>query len=78
MEYYVARGKRNINSNYNYHSNCSLFLVILFTIFQRIKNILLKRIEIKKNFEREIAETQIELPEATLRSMTLMKQYITL
>ncbi|NQX85478.1 MAG: histidine kinase [Flavobacteriaceae bacterium] len=47
------------------------FLVILFTVFQRRKNkLLLERIEIKKNFEREIAETQIEIREATLRSIS--------
>lgn len=47
------------------------FLVILFTIFQRRKNkLLLEREEIKKQFEREIAETQIEIREETLRNIS--------
>ncbi|MGG8496683.1 sensor histidine kinase [Tenacibaculum sp. TC6] len=47
------------------------FLVILFTVFQRRKNkLLLEREEIKKRFEREIAETQIEIREETLRSIS--------
>ncbi|CAM1365153.1 sensor histidine kinase [Tenacibaculum xiamenense] len=47
------------------------FLVILFTVFQRRKNkLLLEREEIKKQFEREIAETQIEIREETLRSIS--------
>ncbi|SED20281.1 hypothetical protein SAMN04489761_4606 [Tenacibaculum sp. MAR_2009_124] len=47
------------------------FLVILFTVFQRRKNkLLLEREEIKKQFEREIAETQIEIREETLRNIS--------
>lgn len=48
-----------------------VFLVILFTVFQRRKNkLLLERDEIKKRFEREIAETQIEIREETLRNIS--------
>jgi signal transduction histidine kinase len=48
-----------------------LFLILLFTVFQRRKNkLLLEREEIKKNFEREIAETQIEIREETLRNIS--------
>ncbi|WP_435261537.1 sensor histidine kinase [Tenacibaculum sp. nBUS_03] len=48
-----------------------LFLIILFTVFQRRKNKLLQeRNSIKKQFEREIAETQIEIREETLRNIS--------
>ena len=48
-----------------------VFLVILFTVFQRRKNKLLQeRSQIKKKFEREIAETQIEIREETLRNIS--------
>ncbi|CAL2077432.1 sensor histidine kinase [Tenacibaculum sp. 190524A02b] len=48
-----------------------VFLVILFTVFQRRKNkLLLEREEIKKSFEKEIAETQIEIREETLRNIS--------
>lgn len=48
-----------------------VFLVILFTVFQRRKNKLLQeRSLIKKRFEREIAETQIEIREETLRNIS--------
>ncbi|CAM1360991.1 conserved hypothetical protein [Tenacibaculum litopenaei] len=47
------------------------FLVLLFSVFQRRKNKLLEDQEaIKKRFEREIAETQIEIREETLRSIS--------
>ncbi|WGH74331.1 histidine kinase [Tenacibaculum tangerinum] len=47
------------------------FLVILFTVFQRRKNKLLQeRAENKKRYEREIAETQIEIREETLRNIS--------
>ncbi|TCP25031.1 hypothetical protein EV195_10462 [Tenacibaculum skagerrakense] len=48
-----------------------LFIVILFTIFQRRKNQLLtEKAEEKKRFEKEIAETQIEIREETLRNIS--------
>jgi len=48
-----------------------LFLIILFTVFQRRKNHILQEKENeKKRFEREIAETQIEIREETLRSIS--------
>ncbi|CAM1356035.1 sensor histidine kinase [Tenacibaculum halocynthiae] len=48
-----------------------VFLIILFTVFQRRKNKLLQeRNSIKKQFEREIAETQIEIREETLRNIS--------
>lgn len=47
------------------------FVVVLFTVFQRRKNkFLLERAENKKRFEKEIAETQIEIREETLRSIS--------
>ena len=47
------------------------FLIVLFTIFQRRKNHLLdERKQEKKRFEREIAETQIEIREETLRNIS--------
>ena len=47
------------------------FLVILFTVFQRRKNkLLLERETSKKQFETEIAETQIEIREETLRNIS--------
>ncbi|CAM1342532.1 sensor histidine kinase [Tenacibaculum amylolyticum] len=47
------------------------FLIILFTVFQRRKNHLLREKESeKKRFEREIAETQIEIREETLRNIS--------
>lgn len=48
-----------------------LFLIVLFTIFQRRKNQLLtEKAEEKKRFEKEIAETQIEIREETLRNIS--------
>ncbi|CAM1334646.1 sensor histidine kinase [Tenacibaculum aestuariivivum] len=48
-----------------------VFLIILFTVFQRRKNKLLQEREAtKKRFEREIAETQIEIREETLRNIS--------
>ncbi len=48
-----------------------VFLVILFVVFQRRKNHLLREKESeKKRFEREIAETQIEIREETLRHIS--------
>ena len=48
-----------------------VFLIILFTVFQRRKNkLLLEREENKKRYEREIAETQIEIREETLRNIS--------
>jgi len=48
-----------------------VFLVILFTVFQRRKNQLLReKSEEKKRFEHEIAETQIEIREETLRNIS--------
>ncbi len=48
-----------------------LFVVILFTVFQRRKNHLLReKIKEKKRFEKEIAETQIEIREETLRNIS--------
>lgn len=47
------------------------FIVLLFTVFQRRKNKLLQEQEAtKKRFEREIAETQIEIREETLRNIS--------
>ncbi len=48
-----------------------VFLIVLFTVFQRRKNQLLREKEIeKKRFEQEIAETQIEIREETLRNIS--------
>ncbi|MGB1041990.1 MAG: sensor histidine kinase [Tenacibaculum sp.] len=48
-----------------------VFLILLFTVFQRKKNkLLLERAENKKRFEKEIAETQIEIREETLRNIS--------
>ncbi|CAL2060237.1 sensor histidine kinase [Tenacibaculum sp. 190524A05c] len=48
-----------------------VFLIILFTIFQRRKNHLLReKAEEKERFEKEIAETQIEIREETLRNIS--------
>ncbi|CAM1360087.1 conserved hypothetical protein [Tenacibaculum sediminilitoris] len=48
-----------------------VFLVILFTVFQQRKNkLLLERAKNKKRYEREIAETQIEIREETLRNIS--------
>ncbi len=48
-----------------------VFLIILFTVFQRRKNHLLReKYREKKRFEREIAETQIEIREQTLRHIS--------
>jgi len=47
------------------------FLIILFSVFQRRKNkLLLEQAESKKRYEREIAETQIEIREETLRNIS--------
>ncbi|CAL2090042.1 sensor histidine kinase [Tenacibaculum sp. 190524A05c] len=46
-------------------------LIVLFTIFQRRKNQLLtEKMKEKKRFEKEIAETQIEIREETLRNIS--------
>lgn len=46
-------------------------LVVLFTVFQNKKNELVKdRKKAKEKFEREIAETQIEIREETLRNIS--------
>jgi len=46
-------------------------LIILFTTFQKKKNILVeKQKEEQERFEKEIAETQIEIREATLRNIS--------
>ncbi|MEO9570689.1 MAG: ATP-binding protein [Polaribacter sp.] len=46
-------------------------VIILFVVFQKRKNTLLKeQEEAKKRFEREIAETQIEIREETLRNIS--------
>jgi len=48
-----------------------VFLIILFTVFQSRKNlILLEKENEKKRFEREIAESQIEIREETLRNIS--------
>ncbi|WP_075344018.1 sensor histidine kinase [Tenacibaculum agarivorans] len=48
-----------------------VFLVLLFTVFQRRKNQLLReKSEEKKRYERELAETQIEIREETLRNIS--------
>lgn len=48
-----------------------VFLIVLFTVFQRRKDHLLREKEQeKKRFEREIAETQIEIREETLRNIS--------
>ncbi|MEE9409126.1 MAG: ATP-binding protein [Polaribacter sp.] len=48
-----------------------IFIVLLFTVFQRRKNKLLQeQEENKKRFEKEIAETQIEIREETLRNIS--------
>lgn len=48
-----------------------IFLVVLFAIFQRRKNKLLyEKDQIRKNFEKEIATTQIEIREETLRNIS--------
>ncbi|PKH49479.1 histidine kinase [Tenacibaculum sp. Bg11-29] len=49
----------------------TISLIVLFVVFQRRKNKLLQeRSLIKKRFEREIAETQIEIREETLRNIS--------
>ena len=46
-------------------------LIILFTVFQKKKNSLVEeQKEAKKRFETEIAETQIEIREETLRNIS--------
>jgi signal transduction histidine kinase len=46
-------------------------LIILFTVFQRKKNFLvIKQKEEQERFEKEIAETQIEIREETLRNIS--------
>jgi signal transduction histidine kinase len=48
-----------------------VFIVLLFGYFQKRKNLLLQQQEeTKKRFEREIAETQIEIREETLRNIS--------
>lgn len=47
------------------------FLVVLFTVFQKRKNkLLVEKEEAKQRFEQEIAETQIEIREETLRNIS--------
>ncbi|OSY88730.1 histidine kinase [Tenacibaculum holothuriorum] len=47
------------------------FLILLFVVFQRRKNkLLLERAIAKKRYERELAETQIEIREETLRNIS--------
>jgi two-component system NarL family sensor kinase len=49
----------------------TLSLVWLFIIFQKRKNNLLQdQVDAKKQFEKEIAETQIEIKEQTLRNIS--------
>ena len=49
----------------------NVFVVVLFSVFQRRKNKLLElQKEAEKKFESEIAETQIEIREATLRNIS--------
>lgn len=49
----------------------NIFVVVLVSVFQRRKNKLLKdQQEAKKKFESEIAETQIEIREETLRNIS--------
>lgn len=48
-----------------------VFIVLLFGFYQKRKNLLLEqKAEDKKRFEREIAETQIEIREETLRNIS--------
>ncbi|QXP72826.1 histidine kinase [Tenacibaculum sp. HL-MS23] len=48
-----------------------IFVIVLFTVFQRRKNkLLLEREEDRKRYEKEIAETQIEIREETLRNIS--------
>jgi signal transduction histidine kinase len=48
-----------------------IFVIVLFTVFQRRKNkFLLERAKNKKRFEREIVEAQIEIREETLRNIS--------
>lgn len=48
-----------------------VFIVLLFSFFQKRKNLLLQQQEeSNKRFEREIAETQIEIREETLRNIS--------
>ncbi|TYQ00102.1 histidine kinase/DNA gyrase B/HSP90-like ATPase [Tenacibaculum adriaticum] len=48
-----------------------LFIVVLFTVFQRRKNkLLIDKQEAKKKYEKEIIETQIEIREETLRNIS--------
>ncbi|WP_435416453.1 sensor histidine kinase [Polaribacter aestuariivivens] len=48
-----------------------VLIVLLFSFFQKRKNVLLQEQENnKKRFEREIAETQIEIREETLRNIS--------
>jgi len=49
----------------------TLALIALFVVFQKRKNkLLVEREEAKERFEREIAETQIEIREETLRNIS--------
>ena len=49
----------------------TIALLVLFSVFKKNKDFLLKqREEEKKRFEREIAETQIEIREETLRNIS--------
>ncbi|MBL4605478.1 MAG: histidine kinase [Flavobacteriaceae bacterium] len=49
----------------------NVFIVVLFSVFQRRKNKLLEEQKVaKKKFESEIAESQIEIREETLRNIS--------
>ena len=66
--------EERVNNIYsNNINNCAfvIFIVLLFGVFQKRKNLLLQQQEeTKKRFEREIAETQIEIREETLRNIS--------
>ena len=48
-----------------------MFMVLIFFVFQKRKNQLIKDQETaKEDFERELAETQIEIREATLQNIS--------
>ena len=48
-----------------------VIMVFLFIIFQKKKNVLLhKQVETQQQFEKEIAESQVEIREQTLRNIS--------
>ena len=48
-----------------------VIVVVLFSVFMKRKNALIKeKVQAKKKFEKEIAETQIEIREETLRNIS--------